>query len=480
MENRWLWPFELKEKIGQGGMGVVYRARYVKNDREVAVKLLPPEIVGDRKVTARFERELDALKSLKHPHIVYCFGGKCEGDQFFYAMELVEGGSLETLLRKRGRLPWEQVAEYGVQLCSALHFAHDHGIVHRDIKPGNLLLTRMGKLKLSDFGLAQARSEARLTDHGKTMGTFHYMAPEQIRGAPELTGQTDLYAMGCVLFEMLAGRTPFQGNSPAEILQKHLEKAPPPVTTNAMDCPAALESLILRLLEKKPAKRPATAMDVARELKQIAKGMSLDATTRDLTVRNTQAAQAVQDATGGNRRARLRAAGGSANWLAIALVVCVIVIAGLFAWNRAVMSDRSSSDQAIQLWVAAAIDPNPAMRMRAIKAIESMGEDAASGVDNLITNLKDENVEIRLAAIKALGQVGPEAGAAVNELASMKKADEDPRVRAESEITLESIREALDNDDRTSPWLYYLAAGLVSLAAIGAFFVRQIAKKMHD
>lgn len=477
MENRWIWPFELKEKIGQGGMGVVYRARYVKNDREVAVKLLPPEIAEDKKVVARFERELDVLKTLKHPNIVYCFGGKCEGDHYFYAMELVEGGSLERLLRKRGRLPWEQVVEYSMQLCSALQFSHEHGYVHRDIKPGNLLLTRSGKLKLSDFGLAQARSQARLTDHGKTMGTFHYMAPEQIRGKPPISGQTDLYAMGCVMYEMMAGKPPFQGNSPAEILQKHLDKAPPPVSTNAMDCPASLEKLILQLLSKKPEKRPATAMHVARGLKQILKGTSLDATTRDLTVRNTQAAQAVQEALGlpeiPGRRLR-----GDMNWLGIALVVCITTIAGMSAWYMATQSGQRTSGQAVELWVDAARSGNIEVRITAIEALEKIGPDAAPGVEVLIENLKAERSDIRRSAVRALGNIGAEAGDAVNELRTAQN-DEDPHVREEVKNALLAIREASENDHSVGNWVYYTGAVLVALLGVGALVAQRIAKTMN-
>src|SRR5213078_2437903 len=133
-----IWPFELEEQIGSGAMGLVYRARFVKNDRRVALKLLPKEVAVNKTLAARFQREMEILKDLRHPHIVHCFGGTCEGDQWFYAMELVEGGTVEGLLQEHGCLPWERVIEYGVQLCSALAYAHSRGVIHRDIKPANL------------------------------------------------------------------------------------------------------------------------------------------------------------------------------------------------------------------------------------------------------------------------------------------------------------------------------------------------------
>ena len=150
MDKRWIWPFELEEQIGAGAMGVVYRARFVKNDRRVALKLLPKEVAANATLAARFQREMEILKDLRHPHIVHCFGGTCEGDQWFYAMELIDGGSLQGLLAEQGKLPWRQVVDIAEQVCAALDHAHAQGVIHRDIKPGNLLLTRSGKIKLAE------------------------------------------------------------------------------------------------------------------------------------------------------------------------------------------------------------------------------------------------------------------------------------------------------------------------------------------
>lgn len=478
MENRWLWPFELKEKIGQGGMGVVYRARYVKNDREVAVKLLPPEIAADKKIAIRFERELEVLKKLKHPNIVYCFGGKCEGDQHFYAMELVEGGSLERLLKKRGRLPWEQVVEYSLQLCSALHFAHDHGFIHRDVKPGNLLLTNTGKLKLSDFGLARARTEARLTEHGKTMGTFHYMAPEQIRGKPPLSPQTDLYAMGCVMYEMLAGRPPFRGHAPAEILQKHLEKPPPPVSANAMDCPVKLEILIQGLLQKDPNKRPANAIEVARELKQVTQSTSLDATTRELAVRNTQAAQAVQDAmysydSGVTQRRNYN------SWLLYGLVLSMTIMTFMLSWNLYVLRGTQSSGRAGELWVEALKDPRPEVRKIAAESLGEIGATSEGSVDALIKGISDPNPEIRRSAVRALGSIGAQAKHSKFDLEQAHKADKDPVVRREAKAAIETILNAEEVGSSLPEWFFYVAGFFAFVAVICTVVFRRIVREMR-
>src|SRR5258708_23407601 len=288
MEKRWIWPFELEEQIGSGAMGLVYRARFVKNDRRVAMKLLPQEVAANTTLAARFQREMEILKDLKHPHIVHCFGGTCEGDQWFYAMELIEGGTLGALLHEQGRLPWRQVVEFGQQVCAALDYAHDRGVIHRDLKPGNLLLSKTGRIKLADFGLALVSAETRLTSTGKTMGSLHYMAPEQIQGKPTLSNRSDLYAFGCVLFELLTGRTPFVGEAMAEVLQQHIRQAPPKVSSFAVNCPVELEDLIAQLLEKNPDQRPQSAQPV---------GVRLRAIDEDVTVRTPRAPRFNKNAT---------------------------------------------------------------------------------------------------------------------------------------------------------------------------------------
>ena len=245
--TRWIWPFELIEQIGEGGMGVVYRARYVVNNREVALKMLPGDVT-DKVALARFERELEVLKNLKHPNIVRCFGGVSEDKQRFYAMELVEGGSLEDELQRRGRLTMERVVAYGLQMCAGLECSHKSGVVHRDIKPSNFLIGNDKQLKLSDFGLASVSASRRITAAGKTAGTLLYMAPEQIRGG-DLSPQTDLYALGCVFYELLTGKPPFVGESPAQTMHMHCRSEIPRVSkilglssrTRPADCEADVE-----------------------------------------------------------------------------------------------------------------------------------------------------------------------------------------------------------------------------------------------
>jgi serine/threonine protein kinase len=269
MSERQLGPFLIKEKLGGGGMGVVYRATYTKTGHEVALKLLHADQAAEPRLIARFERELEILKKLKHPHIVPCYGGGKFGAQRFLAMELIEGGSLHTELVRRRTLPWQEVVRIGMQVCDALEHAHERGIIHRDLKPSNLLLTKSGQLKLADFGIARDTDATGLTATGRTVGTFAYMAPEQIRGFPPVTHKTDLYSLGCVLYELLSGRPPFEGQSAPEVMYAHVEKTPPRVTTIALDCPVWFDALIGQLLEKDPEKRPRDAAMVRQALQEI-------------------------------------------------------------------------------------------------------------------------------------------------------------------------------------------------------------------
>ncbi len=261
-------PFEIHRVLGTGGMGIVYLATYLKTGQDVALKILSPTFSANEQLLKRFEREMDILKRLKHEHVVLYLGGGRIGSQHFYAMELMGGGSLETILKEKGSLSWEQTIDYARQIAKALEHSHNHGIVHRDLKPANCFLSDDGTLKLGDFGIARDTQATALTVAGKTVGTYGYMAPEQISGKPGISRKTDLYALGCVMFEMLAGRTPFTAETPAEMLFQHLNELPPPVTAFAIDCPPPLEAVIEKLLEKDPENRYYDALALQMALDQ--------------------------------------------------------------------------------------------------------------------------------------------------------------------------------------------------------------------
>jgi serine/threonine-protein kinase len=277
--HRLLGPFMVEKKLGVGGMGIVYKATYTKNGAEVALKVLPLVLTANQKLVDRFEREMAILKKLKHPRIVQFYGGGSQNGQHFYAMEFVSGGTLADLLRHKGRLPWEQVIEFGVQICEALEFAHEHGVVHRDLKPANLFVGDDGKLRLGDFGIARDSDATALTASGTTVGTQAYMAPEQITGKQQVSNKTDLYALGCVLFEMLTGHVPFKGAASLEVLLKHINEPPPKVRTEVMECPVFLEQIVLQLLEKSPDKRPHDALMVQVALEEVVERVAAKTST---------------------------------------------------------------------------------------------------------------------------------------------------------------------------------------------------------
>ena len=254
--------FSLGERIGSGTVGVVFRATSPDLDHPVAVKLLHPSVAGDPNVVSRFEREISLMERLDHPHIVRHYGGGYLDGQLFYAMQLLDHGTLKDRIQQGGPLPWPQAAACAVQIASALQHAHNHGIVHRDLKPSNLFFDEQGNLVLGDFGIARDTYAADISDSGMTVGTYAYMSPEQIT-ADEMVGPAaDLYSLGCVMMEMLTGRPPFWGANFAQIWQQHLHSKPPSVRERGVECPPWLEELIARLLAKEPRQRPFSARNV--------------------------------------------------------------------------------------------------------------------------------------------------------------------------------------------------------------------------
>ncbi|MEX0586817.1 MAG: serine/threonine-protein kinase [Pirellulales bacterium] len=267
MHPEQLGPYRIEQKLGRGGMGAVYAAHDASSDRRVAVKVLVPQMAADAGFRLRFEAEIESLKKLLHPGIVRLYGYGRQDGTLYYAMELVDGTSLEDELRAGRRFDWRETADLAVQICRALRHAHDNGIIHRDIKPANLLLGRNGDVRLSDFGIARLFGN-RLTGSGGVIGTAEYMSPEQADGRPA-TPRSDLYSLGCVFYALLAGRPPFQADSFPAMLHHHCFTPPTPISEVAPDTPASLGRVVMRLLAKDPHKRFASAQLVAREIESL-------------------------------------------------------------------------------------------------------------------------------------------------------------------------------------------------------------------
>jgi serine/threonine-protein kinase len=440
VEKRWIWPFELLDKLGEGGMGVVYRARYVVDNRHVAVKLLPPD-VANATILSRFERELEILKTLRHPNIVRSFGGTCEGNQRFYAMELVEGGTLDKLLEERGKFSPEVAVQFALQMASGLAYAHERGIVHRDVKPGNFLLTTAGKLKLSDFGLATVEAATKITAAGKTMGTFPYMAPEQIRGRPPVSPQTDLYALGCVIFEMLTGRTPFVGDTPAEVMHKHLDTKPPRIAEFTADCPMGLESLVRDLLQKEPADRPASAYVVAKRLTDLdGSTLTRTPTPRPRTA-DAPAGQTIPTPPKGivvpARAAEALQKSARNRW--VIPLIC-IALALSVALNFRSMDTSIQKNRAEELWFKAFDSDNPQLRNEAARALGEMARSSPAAADKLVVALSSLQPGVRLSAIEGLENAGPAARSATSALIKIQNNDDNEFVRRKASDLLKMLQ----------------------------------------
>lgn len=261
--------WSLGEVLGVGTVGTVYRVTNAESRQTAALKILLPQVSQDKTISGRFAREIEILERLSHPNVVALHGSGKHDGRWYYVMELVDGGTLKKLLGRKGALAWQDAVEIGWQVCSALQHLHNNGVIHRDLKPANLFFTKDAKVKLGDFGIALDTARAELTQTGLTVGTYMYMSPEQIRGDRTISPQTDLYALGCLLYEMLAGRPPFQGENFAHIFDQHLKSVAPPVRSISADCPQELSDLVDELLEKDPERRPLNAREVQGRLAEI-------------------------------------------------------------------------------------------------------------------------------------------------------------------------------------------------------------------
>ena len=256
--------YTIERPLGHGGMATVYLARDDDLGRPVAVKLLAESLAADPEFRARFIREARAAARLNHPNVVPVFDAGEDGGRPYIVMEYVDGETLADVLRRRGRVPPEEAVDIVVQACTGLQHAHAAGIVHRDVKPRNLLLRTDGALKVVDFGIARAAEATRLTAAGTILGTVAYIAPEQAAG-DDVTAAADVYSLGVVLYELLTGKTPYAADSLGSLVRRQAAASFAPVRTLAPQVSPALEAVGLRALASEPGDRP-SAGELAREL----------------------------------------------------------------------------------------------------------------------------------------------------------------------------------------------------------------------
>ena len=282
--------YELNHLIARGGMAEVYRAHDRLLDRPVALKVLFPELSVDRSFVERFRREAQAAANLSHPNIVPVFDWGEDTGTYFIVMEFIDGRPLSAILKTAGPLSADRTADIGAHVAAALGYAHKHGVIHRDVKPGNVLITDEGQVKVTDFGIARAiNTEESLTQTGAVMGTATYFSPEQAEGMG-VDARSDIYSLGVVLFEMATGRPPFLGDTPVAVASKHVRDHPPAPRELNPAIPPTFEAIILKAMAKNPEHRYATAEDLRADLLRFNEGrtvLAMDDATSLLAVAGT-------------------------------------------------------------------------------------------------------------------------------------------------------------------------------------------------
>jgi serine/threonine-protein kinase len=271
--------YVIKRKLGSGGMADVYLAEDQELGRRVALKLLNDRHAADDQFVERFRREAQSAAGLNHPNIVSIFDrGRAEGT-YYIAMEYLDGRTLKELLVRNGPTPIPIAIDYARQILGALSFAHRNGIIHRDIKPHNIVVGGDGRLKVTDFGIARSGA-SQMTEAGSIVGTAQYLSPEQARGAP-VDPRSDLYSLGIVLYEMLTGNVPFTGDTPVEIAMKHLSQIPEPPSKQRPDVPHDLDAVVMRALAKEPDQRYGSTEEMDADLARVARGVAVAPETED-------------------------------------------------------------------------------------------------------------------------------------------------------------------------------------------------------
>jgi serine/threonine-protein kinase len=336
--------YMIVRKLGAGGMADVYLAEDQELGRRVAIKILNSRHANDAQFIERFRREAKNAAALNHPNIVSIYDRGEAEDTYYIAMEYLDGRTLKELVVGRGPAPVNVAVEYVRQILSGLRFAHRHGIVHRDIKPHNVLVDREGRVKVTDFGIARAGT-SQMTEAGSIVGTAQYLSPEQARGT-EVDQRSDLYSLGVVLYELLTGQTPFDGDTPVEIAMKHLSATPRPPSQIRHDVPRELDMVVMRALAKDPAARYQSADEMEADLERVLRGAPVAAATTDSA---TQIMQMPAGAAGAASAATMIAPRGAVveevveeeqrgrpwwPWLVAALFVIAAAIAAVIVWHQ--------------------------------------------------------------------------------------------------------------------------------------------------
>ncbi|HXX39596.1 MAG TPA: PASTA domain-containing protein [bacterium] len=317
--------YEVLGPISEGGMALVYRGRRCEDGRPVAIKVLRGQYAHNAEFVARFEREAQAVARLSHPHMVQVYDHGRDGDVHYIVMEFVEGEDLKTLLRRTGPLDEARAVRIAVQVCDVLEYAHAEGIIHRDIKPQNILIASDGNVKVTDFGIARALASTTITETGTVLGSVQYLSPEQARGFG-VGRRSDLYSLGVVLYEMVTGALPFDGDTPIAIALKHMHSPVPVPRRNGERLTEATEGIVLRALAKLPEHRYASAAEMRADL--LGEGARWRETPKDL-----ESTSVVRRRDGWDRKRRSSAMRTSAPFVIAGVVLLLIFIGIAAGWQ---------------------------------------------------------------------------------------------------------------------------------------------------
>ena len=376
--------YEILDRIG-GNMGLVFKARHRLLDKVVVLKLVPADCIADPARLTRFQREMRAMGQLEHPNLVTAADARSVGDWHLVAMELIDGVDLQQLVRTHGPLPVAAACEVARQTAQGLQYAHEHGLIHRDIKPSNLMLTRAGTIKVIDMGLALIRedSTAQLTQTGLVLGTMSYCAPEQFRDASHVDIRADIYSLGCTLYHLLTGKSPYwQRKTFAEIMQAHLHEPFPNLAEALPDAPAGLEAVLARMTAKDRDARFSTPREVVEALEPFARGADLgplvpatapQSSRRVTAGKPTPAPEWRPDASGEQRP--------KARWPRMA---AMLALAFAIAGAVFLAMNRPKSDSVVTTLNPAVTAPNPVVPARdpVVVLMDTTAKDGVYDPDN--------------------------------------------------------------------------------------------------
>ena len=379
------------ERVGTGGMAAVYRARDELLGRDVALKVLSERLSRDGSFGERFRREAQSAANLNHPNIVSLYDYGADNDTYFIVMEYIDGRTLADIIRDEGPLLPERAAEIAADVAAALSRAHNADLVHRDIKPANIMITSSGQTKVTDFGIARALTrgdDQTVTQTGMVIGTAAYLSPEQAQGNP-VDARSDVYSLGCVLYEMLTGRAPFSGDTPLAIAYKHVrESAPPPSSANS-DVPPELDAVIMKSMSKNPDNRYSSATEMKQDLDRFLSGQRVEATPvladDTLATPGTSQTQVLRQ-TDYIAPSEQRRRGGL--WY-VGLALLILALFGVAAWllfNNLLGQDVTvppvkglTVDQAVEVLQGRGLDSNVQRRFSGRPINEVLGQRPAAG-----------------------------------------------------------------------------------------------------